>query len=159
MPTKQTISIAVTFTLDSSAGAPPFNVSSCSGQITYDSGPPQPFSGWNAVDVGTPDPNGAVFSLNVIDANYPSGQTSVANWALTFIPRPGTSQASPFGNNQNTVAGTGSAAAINGNFSLPLGTVRVKNAGDWDWALMIQISFPNSTIKCFASDPEMDVDA
>src|SRR5215831_10955538 len=104
-----TTALTVTFTLYSSDPNPPYDVSGCAGTITYSDGSDAQFNGWNAVDLGTPQPNGANFTLMVADSSYASGtnQTGVANWALTFIPRSGTSQQSPFGNNMNTIAGSG----------------------------------------------------
>jgi hypothetical protein len=155
-----TVSVSVTFTLYSSAGAPPYEVAGCQGLISYnDNTPAQAFNGWNAEDIGTPEPNGATFTLNVADASYSSSSnvTGVANWALTFIPRGGTNQQSPFSNNENTIAGNG-ATNNNGVFTLNLGSnTRINNVGNWDWALMIQMVLPDGTIECFSSDPEMEV--
>jgi hypothetical protein len=81
---------------------------------------------------------------------------NVANWALTFIPRGATSQQSPFGNNQNTISGNG-ATRSDGLFTLNTGNVKIKNTGDWDWALMVQMVLPNGSVECFCSDPEMEV--
>jgi hypothetical protein len=44
-----------------------------------------------------------------------------------------------------------------GVFTLNTGNVKIKNAGDWDYALMIQMTLPDGSIKCFSSDPEMEV--
>ena len=159
MPT-QTLQVAVTFTLDSSIASPPYLIGNCSGLITYnDSTPPKPWGGWNAVDIGTPVSSGAALTVNVIDSNYPVNQTVVKNWALTFLPRGTTNDVSPFGTNQNTVAGAGGTVVIPGNTSLALSNVKIKNAGDWDWSLMVQMQMSDTEIHCFASDPEMDVDA
>jgi hypothetical protein len=153
-----TTAVAVTMTLDSSATAAPFLISNCSGVITYADGSTGQWGGWAAEDLGTPEPNGATFTLNVVDTSYPLNLTSVQNWALTFIPRGSTSQDSPFGNNVNTITGMG-AANTNGNFALDLGGAKIKNAGDWDWALMVQMQLSSGEIRCFASDPEMEVGA
>src|SRR5215831_21355233 len=122
-----TTALTVTFTLYSSDPNPPYDVSGCAGTITYSDGTDDQFQGWNAQNLGTPQPNGASFTLMVADANYSSGnnQTSVATWALTFIPRSGTSQQSPFGNNVNTITGNG-ATNNNGVFTLNLGNVKIK---------------------------------
>ena len=154
-----TRSVAVTFTLDSSDATPPYEIGTLTGLITYDDSSTLPFRGWVVEDVGTPDPNGATFSLNVVDSNYANGATTIDNWALAFIPRPGTSQNSPFGNNVNMITGNGFATNQLGNFGLNLNNAKIKNAGSWDWALMIQVQLPDGTIKCFASDPQMDVDS
>ena len=46
----------------------------------------------------------------------------------------------------------------NGVFTLDTGNVKIKNAGDWDWSLMVQMRMADGvTIKCFSSDPEMEV--
>jgi hypothetical protein len=158
MPTNFTTDVAVTFTLYSSSPNPPYNVAGCDGKVTFADGTRTDFPGWNAMAVGTPQANGATFELYVADSSYSSGSnvTGVANWALTFIPRAGTSQQSPFGNNQNTISGSG-ATNNNGVFALNLGNAKIKNAGNWDWSLMIQMTLPGGTVKCFASDPEMEV--
>ena len=155
----QTTAVAVTCSLYSGTGqAPPFEMSGVAGTISYNNNAPNTtFDGWNAEGVGTPVGPGASFALAVQDLSYSaSNQTSVANWALTFIPRGATSQQSPFGNNQNTIAGQG-ATNSNGTFTLNLGNVKIKNAGDWDWALMVQMVLPNGTVLCFCTDPEMEV--
>jgi hypothetical protein len=159
MPTTQTTAVSVTFTLYSSVANPPYEIAGVQGTITYDNNTPSlQFTGWNAADIGTPEPNGAAFTLNVADANYSSSSnvTGVANWALTFIPRGTTRAQSPFGNNQNTITGTG-ATNNNGVFTLNLGNVAIKSGGDWDWSLMIQMTQPGGAVKCFSSDPEMEV--
>jgi hypothetical protein len=156
MPT--TTSVTVTFTLYTSDPNPPYDMSGCAGTITYSDAPNSSFNGWNAMSIGTPQASGAAFTLQIADASYSSGnnQTGIANWALTFIPRSGTSQQSPFGNNQNTIAGSG-ATNNNGVFTLNLGNVKIKNAGNWDWCLVAQMTLPDGSVKCFASDPEMEV--
>lgn len=154
-----TTAVTVNLTLNTTlVTQPPYNIASVGGTIAYDDGTSSTFTGWNAEGVGTPQPSGASFSLNVMDAGYSVNQTSIGNWALTFIPRGYAPQASPFGNNVNTIAGNG-GTGTNGNFSLNLGNPnpKIKNAGSWDWTLMVQITFPNGQIHCFASDPEMDV--
>jgi hypothetical protein len=35
--------------------------------------------------------------------------------------------------------------------------VKIKNSGDWDWGLMVQMMLPGGAIECFSSDPEMEV--
>jgi hypothetical protein len=165
--TNQTTGVSVTFTLYSSAAQPPYEVAGCAGTIAYNNNAPAvSFNSWNAQDIGTPQPNGADFTLMVADSSYSSfnNVTGVANWALTFIPRGATTQQSPFGNNQNTITGTGVLVNNNGVFTLLNSTsnVKIKNAGDWDWGLMIQMVVPNgaaSVVKCFSSDPEMQVDS
>jgi hypothetical protein len=156
----QTIAVSVKFTLYSSATTPPYEVAGCEGTISYDNSTNQPFLGWVAEDIGTPEPNGATFTLEVADSSYASGsnETSVANWALTFIPRGTTTVESPFGNNQNTISGSG-ATNNDGVFTLDLGNETIKNAGDFDWCLMVQMVLPgpDGAIKCFSSDPEMEV--
>ena len=150
--------VSVTFTLDSSDAGPRYEIADCDGVISYDGSPDQRFDGWNAEDIGTPEPNGANFTLMVTDSSYDLGnQTGIANWALTFIPRGSTTELSPFGNNLNTISGSGGSNS-NGTFTLDTGNVKIKNAGDWDWGLMVQMTMPDGiTIKCFSSDPEMEV--
>ena len=157
--TNQTTAVTVTFTLYSSSANPPYDVAGCTDTISYNNNAPDSsFSGWNAESIGTPQPSGAAFTLIVADSNYASGsnETGIGNWALTFIPRAGTSQQSPFGNSQNTIASSG-ATNNDGVFTLNLGNIKIKNAGNWDWSLMIQMVLPGGAVKCFASDPEMEV--
>jgi len=157
--TAQTTGLTVTFTLYSATTNPPYEVAGCAGTITFNNNAPSlDFSGWNAEDIGTPQPSGAAFTLMVADSSYSSGNnvTVVVNWAVTFIPRGTTTRQSPFGNNQNTITGSG-AANNNGVFTLNLGNVKIQNSGDWDWSLMIQMKLPDGTNKCFSSDPEMEV--
>jgi hypothetical protein len=146
--------------LYSSAANPPYDVAGCEGTISYNDGTVVPFSGWVSEDIGTPEPNGADFTVIVADSSYSSGsnETGVANWAVTFIPRGSTTSQSPIGNNQSTVSGTGATNNV-GVFTLNLRNATIKNAGDWDWSLMIQMTLPDGTIKCFSSDPEMEVGA
>ena len=79
-----TTAVSVKFTLYSTTVSPPYEVAGCEGVISYDDGTSQSFNGWNAEDIGTPQPNGASFSLVVADSSYSSGnnQTGIANWAL-----------------------------------------------------------------------------
>ena len=155
-----TTAVAVTFTLNTvTDSTPPYNVSGIQGIVSYDDKGNSAFNTWSAENVGTPQPAGAPFSIGVTDLGWSSSnQTGIANWALTFIPRGATNGASPFGNNQNTITGNG-ATGSNGNFTLNFsgGNPKIKNAGSWDWALMVQMTMPGGAIHCFASDPEMDV--
>src|SRR5215207_4543650 len=114
-----TISVAVTMTLNSAASAPPYNVDTCSIAITYDDGTDAVLNGWNQADLGTPDNNGATFSLTVKDSN-PQAATAIQSWALTSIPRLPTTAASPFGNNANSVAGSAPPSNGTGTFALNL---------------------------------------
>jgi hypothetical protein len=132
MPLLQTTAVSVTFRLDSSKPEPPYEVAHCDGEIRHNLGE---------------------------DDKYVAGsnETGVANWALTFIPRAPTTAQSPFGNNQNTINGSGGSNS-NGTFTLDTGNVKIKIVGDWDWSLMVQMTMPGgTTIKCFSSDPEMEV--
>jgi hypothetical protein len=158
MPGTQTTNVSVKFTLYSSTANPPYEIAGLEGTISYNDGTDVDFTGWNAEDIGTPEPNGATFTLRVADSDYSTGtnETSVANWALTFIPRAPTTAQSPFGNSQNTISKTG-AANNSGVFTLDLGNQTIKNSGDWDWSLMIQMTLPGGAVKCFSSDPEMEV--
>lgn len=154
MPT--TTAVSITCTLFSNAGNPPYEMNSISGTISYDNVTTADFSGWDAESIGTPQSSGAPLTLSIVDNSYSAtNQTSIGNWALTFIPRPGTTQPSPFGN-QNTISGSG-ATNTNGQFTLNLGSVKLKNGGNWDWMLMVQVVLPGGTIECFSSDPEMEV--
>ena len=156
-----TVSVAVTFTLDSTtlANTPPYEITGCSGLVSYADNTQSSFSGWNAEAVGTPQASGAAFSLIVVDNGYSAtNQTAIGNWALTFIPRGAQNNlASPFGNNQNTLTGSGVLSQNGNTFTLSIGNNKIKNAGSWDWALMVQITLPGGAIHCYASDPEMDV--
>ena len=158
MPLTQTTGFSVKFTLYSSIANPPYEISGLEGTIYYDDGTDVDFNGWNAENIGTPESNGATFTLQVADSDYSTGtnETGVANWALTFIPRAPTTAQSPFGNSQNTISGSG-AANSSGVFTLDLGNETIKNAGTWDWSLMIQMTLPGGVVKCFSSDPEMEV--
>ena len=157
-----TSGVFVQFTLSSSSATAPFNMTDCQGQVNYSDGSNQPFYNWAAAVLGSVDSNGATLAITVVDASYvaSSNVTSVANWAITFIPRGAnaTSQ-SPVGNNQSTILGSGATdPANNGRFVLPVTNVKIKNTGNFDWMLMIQMVLSDgSTIKCFASDPEMEV--
>ena len=154
-----TTNVTVKFTLYSSGDPAPYEVAGCEGSISYnDNTPDLDFTGWNAEAIGTPQPNGATFTLEVADSNYASGtnETGVANWAVTFIPRGTTTVNSPFGNNVSTITGSG-ATNNNGVFTLNFGNQTIKNGGDFDWSLMIQMTLPGGAVKCFSSDPEMEV--
>jgi hypothetical protein len=153
-----TTAISVKFTLYSSAAPAPYNVAGCEGTIYYNDNTDVELEGWVAEVIGTPEPNGATFTLEVADSDYASGSnvTGVANWAVTFVPRGTTTAQSPFGNNVNTITGSG-ASNDNGVFTLDFGSQTIKNSGDWDWSLMIQMTLPSGTVKCFSSDPEMEV--
>lgn len=163
MPTPpNTTAVSITFTLNSTALAntPPYEITGCTGLVSYSDNSSAPFNGWNALGIGTPQANGATFSLTVVDTGYSSSnQTGIANWALTFIPRgaQNSSNQSPFGNNQNTFTGSGASSPNGGTFTLAIGSHKIKNAGNWDWMLMIQVVLPNHQINCYASDPEMEV--
>ena len=156
-----TTAVSVTLTLSTLANTnPPFNVSGINGTVTYDNnGGSSTFNTWTAENVGTPQPSGAGFTLIVKDLGQSTYQTGIGNWALTFIPRSPTTQASPFGNQVNTITGNGGTANPDGSYTLNFsgGNPKIKNAGSWDWSLMVQITFPNGPTHCFASDPEMDV--
>ena len=156
MPSLNTVSVAVTFTLDSSIPQPPYNVATCSVLITYTDNSNVTLSGWGAEGLGTPQPSGAAFSLVIKDSN-PSPLSAINNWGLTCIPRSPTTAASPFGNNASTITGNGSQPA-GGGFPLNIGNNKIKNAGYWDWTLMVQVVCADGvTVKCFGSDPEMEV--
>lgn len=155
-----TTAVTVTFTLNSAtATTPPYVITGISGRVDYDGGVGSTyFNTWSPETVGTPQTNGAAFNLSVTDAGYNSANnaTSIGNWAVTFVPRSPTTADSPFGNNIDTITGSGGSNS-NGTFVLNIGNNTIKNAGGWDWALMVQIIIPNVGTHCFASDPEMDV--
>jgi len=158
--TNYTTNIAITFTLHSNDNPAPYSMKDCLGTISYSQAAALTFRGWIAEDLGTPDPNGATFTLKVQDLDYvlQNSATGVANWAVTFIPRTGTDWDSPFSNNQNTVSGSGGTNDGTGIFTLDVSSVSIKQPGNWDWSLMIQMTLPG-VVKCFASDPEMEVGA
>lgn len=159
MPTLTT-AVNVCFNLTSLSSGPPYEVAGCQGSIVYnDNTPVLHFQGFDTETIGTPQPNGATFKLQVYDADFANNQTRVANWALTCIPRGSTQAQSPFDNNQNTISGAGAASDGNGTFTLDVGNARIQNTGDWDYALLIQMVMPDTSIKCFSSDPEMEVGA
>ena len=157
--TNYTTALSVTLQINSTTASPaPLNMTGCSGTVTTQSGNVD-FQGFVTESLGTPDPNGANFTLMVTDLDYgaQNNATGIANWAVTFLPRKG-NLASPIGNNQTTIVGSGFTNNSNGTFTLFTGnTYAIKNTGDWDWSLMIQITLPNNVVKCFASDPEMEV--
>ena len=161
----QTTAVAITLTLKSldTENAPPFNVTNISCVVTTQTGndpptPQPPITGWTLENIPPPQPQGAAFTLSVVDQDYDStsNATSVANWAMTFLPRPGTTDASPFDNNQNTVVGDGSQAGQGGGGTFVLMSNTIKNSGTFDWIFMIQMVV-GSEVYAFASDPEMEV--
>ncbi len=56
----------------------------------------------------------------------------------------------------NTITGSGGTGS-GGTWTLNTGNNMIRNAGSWDWSLMVQMNIPGGAIHCFASDPEMDV--
>ena len=100
-PIPNTSGVTVVFGLDSCDAAPPYEITTCTTTVNADGGGSETFQGWGGVNFGTPDANGATFAVNVVDANYANDATTVANWALTCIPRTGTTWDSPFSNNQD----------------------------------------------------------
>lgn len=152
-----TVSVTVTLTFDSlAAPAPPYNIASCSVYVQYADGTNAQLQGWGLEALGAPQANGAAFAVGLVDTNA-APATGVQNWALTCIPRAGTNAASPFGNNQNTLSGSGPGAVNGGIFSLNMNSPKIKNAGTWDWTLMVQVVGSDGVVRCFASDPEMEV--
>lgn len=176
MPTLTT-AVSVTFTLSSASGGPPYNIPTCSGyyttQVTGSNPVQNPFTGFGALNIGTPQPSGASFSVSVTDSSYGTNwASSIGNWALVFIPRPGTTQQSPFGPNAGSSLITGSGGTLGSEpgsqtFTLPIPNgVAIQALGNtgstngWDWMLMVQMNVPttpSATTICFSSDPEMDV--
>ena len=156
-----TTAVSVTFTLYSTDGTLPYEIKGCDCTVSFDEGQPQTFNNWTAEAVGTPQPSGANFTIKVADAAYSSGsyETTVANWALTFIPRGDDNDTqSPFSNNESTIVGSGALSNDPpGVFTLDTTSEKIKNEGDWDYSLMIQMNLPDGSIKCFSSDPEMEV--
>lgn len=158
----KTTSVAITVTLNSTSSGPPYDMNDCQCVISQDDGTSSTLTGWGQVKIPVPVNNGAQFSLAVRDSGFNSATnpSSIVGWALTFLPRPGTSQASPFGNNVNTL--TGGAVSGTGNlFPLNVGNSKIKQSGGWDWVLMAQVNTGpagQQAIKCFASDPEMEVE-
>jgi hypothetical protein len=159
--TNKTASLSVTFTLPSSASGPPYNVTGCAGTITFTDGSSSPFKGWALEEMPAPQDGGAAFTVNVTDADRSdSNQTSIGNWALTFIPRAPSTGASPFGSGKNLITGNGPTSPGSGStFTLNTTKYRIKRTGTWDWSLIIQMNLPDGTTKCFASDPEMEVES
>ena len=167
MPNLQTTAVTVTLTIDSSIPAPPYNVATCSTLITYSDNSNITVPGWGIAAIGTPQGPGAAFNVTVKDSNL-SPIASIVNWALTCIPRAPTTSASPFGNNASSIGGSGSVPGAGGGLGLNFGNTnnpsnnnpRIKNAGTWDWSLMVQVVCADGvTVKCFGSDPEMEVGA
>jgi hypothetical protein len=159
MPKPDTQSVAVQLSLKSSQSTSPFNITECHSTITEVGGHQDHYSGWNPQDVGKPQAGGAGFTLTVQDLDYASNKTTLANWVLTCLPRGATKEASPFSANDSSITGNGGTAAA-GIFTLDLKNAKIKNAGSWDWSLLVQVVMSDqTTVKCFVSDPEMDVQA
>jgi hypothetical protein len=160
--TTQTTAVAVTLTLNSSdtQRTPPYNVTQIACAVTTQTGNQPPATntiyGWTLENIPPPQPQGAAFTLSVVDSSFSTNATAIVNWALTFIPRPGTTVASPFDNNKNTIVGSGSQAGQGGNGTFVLESNTIKNQGTFDWIFMVQIQI-GSNIFTFASDPEMEV--
>ena len=152
--------VTVTFNLDSSASAPPYNVSAqMTCIVTYDEGDPASFPNFATEAIGTLANGGATFTLIVVDSNYPNSATTVGNWALTCIPRAPTTGTSPFQSQNSTITNPRNQVSYtnsNGTLTLNTGNAKLMNTGSWDWSLMVQMITSNGT-KCFASDPEMDI--
>src|SRR5262245_50168343 len=160
MPKPDTSSVAVQLTLSSLHRSSPFNITDCKSIITDVNGQQTTYKGWDPQDVGKPQHGGADFTLTVHDDDYSANNpTMVGRWVLTCLRRGATRDASPFSANAPSIAGEGADVA-NGVFTLDLNQAKIKNAGSWDWSLLIQMVMPNDTAtKCFVSDPEMDVQA
>jgi hypothetical protein len=156
---KQTAAVIVKFTLNS-ASPSPFFINKVAGEIEFSDGSSRLFSGFDPLDVGAPQSGGAAFYVLVHDENSTGPATGVENWAVTFLPRSGTSDPSPV-SPQNDIVGNG-ASSVMGDFVLGLPpSVKIKprkTAGSWDWSLMVQMVLPGGDTHCFVSDPEMDVD-
>ena len=160
MPKSDTASVTVQLSLKSTLNTPPFNITDCQSTITDENGNKSTYSGWNPQDVGKPKADGADFTLTVQDLDYPSNKTTLANWVLTCLRRGATKEASPFSANDSSITGNGGTLTSPGIFKLDLKNAKIKNAGSWDWSLLVQIVMPDqTTVKCFVSDPEMDVQA
>jgi hypothetical protein len=160
MSKKDTQSVAVQLSLKSSLTTSPFNITECDSTITDVDGKSLHYSGWNPQNVGKPQAGGADFTLTVQDLDYATtNQTTLANWVLTCLRRGATREASPFSANDSSIAGNGGTLTSSGIFTLDLKNAKIKNAGSWDWSLLVQIVMPDQTVKCFVSDPEMDVQA
>ena len=160
MPKPDTQSVAVQLSLKSSQNTSPFNITECQSTITEVGGKSQHYSGWNPQDVGKPQAGGADFTLTVQDLDYASNETTLANWVLTCLRRGATREASPFSANESSITGQGGKLTSPGIFTLDLKNAKIKNAGSWDWSLLVQVVMPDkTTVKCFVSDPEMDVQA
>jgi hypothetical protein len=154
MPASNTDAFEVVFALDSTAAGPPYAIGACSSTAKFEDGKSKSHNGWDTQKVGTPKAGGASFTIHVVDSsNY--ADFAVLNWALTFIPKAPTTDASPFGNNVNTLTGSG-AAAIGPGLELDLKNSKIKSNGKWDYVLMVQVQ-SSTGVKCFASDPEMEV--
>ena len=97
-----------------SAANPPYNCTDCTASVYFPSGTPGPnpqtFPNWSTEMVNalrSAPSSGVPLTITVTDRNQAANNTSILNWALTFIPRgPNTSQ-SPGQNNQSSIAGNG----------------------------------------------------
>lgn len=152
--------VTVTFNLDSSASAPPYNVSSqMTCAVTRDDGTTTYYNNFAIESIGTLANGGATFTLIVVDSNYANSATTVGNWALTCIPRSSSTGVSPFQAQNVTITNPNNQVSYtntNGTFTLNTGNAKLANSGSWDWSLMVQMITTYGT-KCFASDPEMDI--
>jgi hypothetical protein len=163
-PNAQTTSVTVTLTLDSSVAGPPYEILNCSTYVTFSDNSNTTLPGWGIAAIGTPQSSGAPFALVLKDQNT-SPITGVVNWSLTCIPRAPTTAASPFSNNAASIAGAGSTPANGGGFQLNFANTndpgtrnpKINNSGTWDWSLMVQVTCADGTVRCYGSDPEMEV--
>jgi hypothetical protein len=160
MPKSPTTSVTAYLTFDSSQSTPPFAFTGSVATIIDASGGLKSTSNWAQEKIDNPDATkGASFTINLTDANGSTLYSDIKNWVVTFVPRSPTTDASPFGPN-TSLSGSG-AALVNGLINLDFGKARIKHvpAGTaaWDWSLLVQVNV-GGTIRCYASDPEMDVD-
>ena len=158
----QTSGVVVQFGLDSSKPVPadtPFYFTAVGGEVDFADGSSTKFNGWVDLNIGTPQPGGASFSLSVADTA--NGVASVGNWILVFIPRSPLTDKSPFDPNKSSISG-GGATVSNGVFLLGIDpSTKIKKRalkGSWDWCLLIQLMMSDKTMRTYVSDPEMDVD-
>ena len=165
----KTTKVELTLYLNTQNPGPPYCVSDCSGTVYQDNGKTYTFQGWGSRSFGSPKGGGAEFVLKLVDKDFDAAnnKSQVDGWVMTFLPRPGVNNGnkSPFEKNQNTISGeaivsdTGTFALLDPSGNPPSNVkIKDKNPGHWDWVFLVQMTNGSGT-HCYATDPEMQVDA
>ena len=160
---KTTSVVTFTVQVSSNQADPPFVASNCSASVTFADGSSQNYGSWAASDIGTPPQSGAALALDVVDTAWTtSNQTQVVGWALDFLPGPGRTEQSDQQQPDVWRSRHFKQRDVHLILSTANGSGILKNSGnstkDWDWSLMVQMQLSDGqTIKCFVSDPEMQM--